>query len=71
VFAALIAIMMLVGGLFILKDEFAQLFRIFTLDSLLLTMGVMFLVGLCVCTLSTFVVVNRLVGYNRDQLYAY
>ena len=47
------------------------MFRIFTLDSLLLTMGVMFLVGLCVCTLSTFVVVNRLVGYNRDQLYAY
>ena len=71
IFAALIAIILLVGGLFVLKDEFAQMFRIFTLDSLLLTMGVMFLVGLCVCTLSTFVVVNRLVGYNRDQLYAY
>ena len=41
------------------------------LDSLLLTMGVMLLVGLGVATLSTFVVVNRLVGYNRDQLYAY
>ena len=70
-FAALIAIILLVGGLFFLKDEFAQMFKIFTLDSLLLTMGVMILVGLCVCTLSTFVVVNRLVGYNRDQLYAY
>ena len=71
IFAALIAIILLVGGLFVLKDEFAQMFRIFTLDSLLFTMGVMFLVGLGVCTLSTFVVVNRLVGYNRDQLYAY
>ncbi len=71
IFAALIAILLLVGGLFVLRDEFAQMFKIFTLDSLLLTMGVMLLVGLGVATLSTFVVVNRLVGYNRDQLYAY
>ena len=71
IFAALIAIILLVGGLFFLKDEFAQMFKIFTLDSLLITMGVMFVVGLGVATLSTFVVVNRLVGYNRDQLYAY
>jgi len=71
IFAALIAIILLVGGLFFLRDEFTQMFKIFTLDSLLLTMGVMLLVGLGVATLSTFVVVNRLVGYNRDQLYAY
>ena len=71
IFAALIAILLLVGGLFVLRDEFAQMFKIFTLDSLLLTMGVMLLVGLGVATLSTFVVVNRLVGYNRDQLYSY
>lgn len=70
-FAALIAILLLVGGLFVLRDEFAQLFKIFTLDSLLYTMAVMMLVGLTVSTLSTFLVVNRLVGYNRDQLYAY
>ena len=71
IFAALFAILLLLGGLFFLRDEFAQLFQIFTLDSLLLTMGVMLLVGLGVSTLSTFIVVNRLVGYNRDQLYAY
>ena len=70
-FAALIAILLLVGGLFVLRDEFAQLFKIFTLDSLLYTMAVMLLVGLTVSTFSTFLVVNRLVGYNRDQLYAY
>ena len=69
--AALFAIILLLGGLFFVKDEFAQLFKIFTLDSLLLTMGVMVVVGLGVATLSTFIVVNRLVGYNRDQLYAY
>lgn len=70
-FAALIAILLLVGGLFVLRDEFAQLFKIFTLDSLLYTMAVMILVGLTVSTFSTFLVVNRLVGYNRGQLYAY
>ena len=70
-FSALIAILLLVGGLFVLRDEFAQLFKIFTLDSLLYTMAVMILVGLTVSTFSTFLVVNRLVGYNRDQLYAY
>ena len=41
------------------------------MDSLLYTMAVMILVGLTVSTFSTFLVVNRLVGYNRDQLYAY
>ena len=71
VFAALIAIILLVGALFFLRDEFAQMFKIFTLDSLLLTMAVMLAVGVGVATLSTFVVVNRLVGYDRDQLYAY
>ena len=70
-FAALIAILLLVGGLYVLREEFAQLFKIFTLDSLLYTMAVMILVGLTVSTFSTFLVVNRLVGYNRDQLYAY
>lgn len=71
IFAALLAILLLVGGLYILKDEFSQLFQIFTLDSLLLTMGVMLLTGLGLCTLTTYIVAGRLVGYNRDQLYAY
>ena len=70
-FAALLAILLLVGGLFVLKDEFAQLFQIFQLDSLLLTMGVMVAAGVGICVVSTFIVVGRMVGYNRDKLYAY
>ena len=70
-FAALLALLLLVGGLFVLKDEFAQLFQIFQLDSLLLTMGVMVVAGVGICTVSTFFVVGRMVGYNRDKLYAY
>ena len=34
-------------------------------------MGVMVASGIVICTVSTFFVVGRMVGYNRDQLYAY
>lgn len=70
-FAAMLAILLLLGGLFVLRDEFSQLFLIFSLDTLLLTMGVMVASGIVICTVSTFFVVGRMVGYNRDQLYAY
>ena len=70
-FAALVAILLLIGGLYILRDEFAQLFQIFQLESLLLTMGVMVVAGVGICAISTFFVVGRLIGYNRDKLYAY
>ena len=70
-FAALTAILLLVGGLFVVRDSFPQLFRIFTVDSLLQVMAVMVLSGVLICMVSTFVVVGRLVGYDRDQLYAY
>ena len=70
-FAALVAILLLVGGLFILRDEFAQLFQIFTLESLLLVMGVMIVAGVGICAVSTVLVVNRLVGDGRDQIYAF
>ena len=33
-------------------------------------MGVMVAAGVGICMISTYFVVNRLVGYNRDRLYA-
>ena len=70
-FAALLAILLLVGGLYIVRDEFPQLFQVFTVNSLLEVMAVMILSGVVICMVSTFFMVGRLVGYNRDQLYAY
>ena len=70
-FAALVAILLLIGGLYVIRDSFAQLFNIFTLESLLTVMGVMLCCGVLICTVSTFIVVSRMVGYNRDKLYAY
>ena len=69
-FAALVAILLLVGGLFILRKEFVQLFEIFRLDSLLLTMGIVVVSGVVICVVSTWIVVGRLVRFDRDQLYA-
>ena len=69
-FAALVAILLLVGGLFILRKEFAQLFEIFRLESLLITMGIVVVSGVLICVASTWIVVGRLVRYDRDQLYA-
>ena len=63
-------ILMLLGGLFVLRDEFSQLFSIFSLESLLLVMGVMLLAGVGICVVCTWFTVNRLVGYNRDKLYS-
>lgn len=70
-FAALLGIILLVGGLYVVRDEFPQLFLIFSVESLLQVMGVMVCTGVLICMVSTFFVVGRLVGYNRDKLYAY
>jgi cell division transport system permease protein len=70
-FAALIAILLLLGGMFILKDEFVQLFQIFKLESMLVVMGIIVLFGVVICAGSTAIVVGRMVGYDRDRLYAY
>ena len=69
-FAAFLSILMLLGGLALLRREFSQLFEIFSLDKLLVTMGVVVGAGVLICMVSTWLVVNRLVGFNRDQLYA-
>ena len=69
-FAALIAIGLIVGGLFILRREFVQLFEIFQLKTLLMTMGIVVASGVLICVISTWIVVGRLVRFDRDQLYA-
>ncbi len=69
-FAALIAIGLIVGGLFILRKEFVQLFEIFRLETLLTVMGIVVVSGVLICVVSTWIVVGRLVRFDRDQLYA-
>jgi cell division transport system permease protein len=69
VFAAFIAIIILVGILFFMKNGFAQLFEIFRLDLLLLVMGIVLASGLIICVTSTWFTVNKLVSLKKDELY--
>lgn len=69
IFAAFIAIIILVGCLFFMKSEFAQLFEIFRLDLLLLVMGIVLVAGVAICLTSTWLTVNKLVSLSKDELY--
>jgi cell division transport system permease protein len=69
VFAAFIAIIILVGILFFMKNGFAQLFEIFRLDLLLLVMSIVLASGLIICVTSTWFTVNKLVSLKKDELY--
>lgn len=68
-FSALLATVMLVGILFFVRSEFAQLFEVFRLDLLLAVIGVVILSGIVICTLSTALVVGRMVSLSKDELY--
>lgn len=69
VFAAFLSISFLIGLLFFVRSEFAQLFEIFRLDLLLLVMGIVIVSGVAICLVSTWFVVNKLISLNKDELY--
>ena len=68
-FSAFLAIIVLLGLMFLMRSSFAQLFEIFRMDLLLLVMGIVVAVGLFICLTSTYFVVNKLVSIGKDELY--
>lgn len=68
-FSALLATVMLIAVLFFVRSEFARLFEVFRLDLLLAVIGVVILSGVAICTVSTALVVGRLVSLSKDELY--
>lgn len=69
VFAAIVAVMALVGILFFVRSEFEQLFEVFRLELLLSVVGIVLLSGLVICVVSTYFVVGKLVSLKKDELY--
>ena len=69
VFAAFIAIIVLVAMLFVVRSEFVQLFEVFRLELLLVVMGIVLASGVIICFVSTYFVVGKLVGLSKDDLY--
>ena len=68
-FAAFLAILLLLVGLFFLRRSFEQLFQIFQLKMLLLTIGIVIVSGVIICVVSTYFVVNKLISLKRGELY--
>lgn len=67
--SGMIASFVLCVGLHLLKNDIEQMFPIFTLDMLLIVVGAITLLGVLICTVCTFFVVNRLVSLTNDELY--
>ena len=69
VFAAFVAIIAIVVMLYFIRSEFQQLFEVFRLELLLVVMGIVVGSGIIICSLSTWLVVNKLVSLKKDELY--
>lgn len=69
VFAAVVSILALVGGLYFVCNEFEQLFEVFRMELLLVVLGIVLVSGMLICLLSTWMVVNKLLSLNKDELY--
>lgn len=64
-----IAVLALIGVMYIVRNEFNQMFLLFDIKALgVVLLGVIF-VGILLCVLSTVVVVRRLVSLTNDELY--
>ena len=67
--SAFLAILMLLGGLFIVRKEVSQLFDVLSLNLLLVVIGIVIVAGVAICLVSTYFVVGRLVSLPKDDLY--
>ena len=67
--SALLAVIMLLGMLLVVREQFAQLFAVFEPKMLATVLGGVIVLGILICLASTFFVVNRLVSLTNDELY--
>lgn len=68
-FAGLVASLLLLGIMFVIRTEFAQLFAIFSMELLLAVIGIVLACGVVICLISTFFVVNKLISLRKSELY--
>ena len=69
IFAAMISIAVLIGGLYFIRNEFEQLFEVFRMELLLVVLGIVLASGMIICLLSTLMVLNKLLSLDKDDLY--
>lgn len=67
--AGLLAVLIIISILYFVREQFAQIFNVFEPQMLLAVMGGVVLLGVVICFICTFFVVNRLVSLDNDDLY--
>lgn len=51
------------------RKSFAELFVVFQAEQMMVVAGIIIVSGVLICLISTFFIVNKLVGASRDELY--
>ncbi|MBQ9892658.1 MAG: permease-like cell division protein FtsX [Bacteroidales bacterium] len=69
-FASLLAICMIIGALYFLRNSFSVLFQMFSLRMLLPVMAIVVVAGEVICLVSTWITVGRAVGMSKDEIYS-
>lgn len=67
--AGLLAVVSLLGVLLVVRNEFSQIFMIFDINALVIVLFGVIMLGVLICVVCTYFVVNRLVGLTNDELY--
>ena len=67
--SSLIAIVLLIGILYMLQREFPGILMLVSREMFLIVMGAMILTGILLCRISTFFVVNRVVKLESSAFY--
>ena len=67
--SSLLTIAVLGGGIWFAQKSFPQLGELFTPAGLAIVAGIVLLAGIGICLLTTFSVVGRIAGMDKDKLY--
>lgn len=68
-FSGLLAALALVGILYLVRNEFEQMFTVFNMELIAVVLAGLVVMGALICLVCTFFVVNKLVSLNNDDLY--
>lgn len=67
--SSLLTIAVLGGGIWFARKSFPQLRELFTPEGLAIVAGIILLAGIGICLITTYSVVGRLIGMDKDKLY--
>ena len=67
--SGLLAALALLGILYLVRNEFEQMFTIFNMELVAMVLVGIVVLGALICLVCTFFVVNKLVSLNNDDLY--